>query len=79
MKKYVEVEELKSQDFQDYSKTDVEYAINNCPKANVVEVVRCFDCQNGDFNEMEEEGFCWYHDIKVDKCDFCSFGERLKI
>lgn len=33
-RKYIEVEILKHQDFQDFSKTDVENAIENCPLAN---------------------------------------------
>lgn len=38
MPKYIEVEELLRQDFQDYSKTDVENAINSCPAADVAPV-----------------------------------------
>lgn len=36
MKEYVDVQVLKQQDFQDYSKTDVQYAIDHCPRADVV-------------------------------------------
>lgn len=32
MKEYIEVGTLKKQDFQDYSNTDVEYAIDHCPR-----------------------------------------------
>lgn len=35
MKEYIDVEVLKKQDFQDYSNTDVEYAIDHCPRADV--------------------------------------------
>jgi hypothetical protein len=37
MAKFIDVEVLKQQDFQDYSKTDVEYAIDLCPIADVIE------------------------------------------
>lgn len=37
MAKFIDVEVLKQQDFQDYSKTDVEYAIDHCPIADVIE------------------------------------------
>ena len=36
MKEYVDVKVLKQQDFQDYSREDVEYAIDYCPRADVV-------------------------------------------
>lgn len=32
MREYIQVSVLKQQDFQDYSKTDVEYAIDHCPR-----------------------------------------------
>jgi hypothetical protein len=35
-RRYVDVDLLKQQDFQDYSNTDVEYAIDHCPTADVV-------------------------------------------
>lgn len=38
MSRYVDVDVLKKQDFQDYSDSDVEYAIDHCPTADVVEV-----------------------------------------
>ena len=38
MSRYVDVDVLKRQDFQDYSDSDVEYAIDHCPTADVVEV-----------------------------------------
>jgi hypothetical protein len=36
MAEYVDVALLKSQDFQDYSDMDVQYAIDHCPRADVV-------------------------------------------
>lgn len=47
MKKYVDIEVLKQQDFQDFSNTDVWCAIDNCPIANVVhrdELIKKFKC-----------------------------------
>ena len=35
MKEYIDVQVLKQQDFQDYSREDVEYAIDHCPRAAV--------------------------------------------
>jgi hypothetical protein len=35
MAEYVDVALLKSQDFQDYSDMDVQYAIDHCPRADV--------------------------------------------
>lgn len=37
MANYVDVKVLKQQDFADYSITDVEYAIDHCPRADVVD------------------------------------------
>ncbi len=44
MSRYVDVDILKKQDFQDYSDTDVEYAIDHCPTADVVEIERLKEC-----------------------------------
>ncbi len=38
MSRYIDADVFKEQDFQDYSSSDVEYAINHCPTADVAEV-----------------------------------------
>lgn len=38
MSRYIDADELKKQDFQDYSPEDVEYAIDHCPTADMAEV-----------------------------------------
>lgn len=62
MAKFVDVEVLKKQDFQDYSKTDVEHAIDNCPSADV----------------KEDKLGVWVFDKENDsyKCSLCN-GEAL--
>lgn len=79
MKEYVDVQVLKQQDFQDYSNTDVEYAIDHCPRADVAEVVRCRDCIKRNTPDCAMYYKCsvcggqwnWENDN-----GFCSFGER---
>lgn len=70
--------ELKRQDFQDFSNTDVFYAIDHCPIVDAVPVVRCRDCKhNGEptcqMSTRDDDGSvaCWNDDS-----DFCSYGER---
>lgn len=57
----------------------VETALKHAPASDVVEVVRCKDCQY----LMDKNGSCWCeehsdgfgsHIVYVDKDDFCSFG-----
>lgn len=38
MTRYIDAEVLKNEDFQDFSNTDVMYAIDHCPTADVQEV-----------------------------------------
>ena len=45
--------------------------IEDIPAANVVEVVRCKDCQ-----EMIEKGWCSLHQTPMNINDFCSYGGR---
>lgn len=52
--------------------------IRNAPAADVVEVVRCKDCQfwqdnNGGYPHPECR---WGKDETLDADDYCSFGER---
>lgn len=51
-------------------------AIENAPKADVVEVVRCEDCElyNHPFAH-----FCCLHQTSMDEDDFCSYGKRKKV
>ena len=80
MARYIDAELLKQQDFQDYSKTDVEYAIDHCPTADVVEVVHCKDCKHGHWNQETCHGkpiyYCDRTDLQVSKFSFCSYGQR---
>ena len=77
--RYIDAELLKQQDFQDYSKTDVEYAIDHCPTADVVEVVRCKDCKYcTKAVSIENTYFCVVGSNATDTTldNFCSYGER---
>jgi hypothetical protein len=61
----------------------VKTAIDNAPAADVVEVVRCRDCQfayiDGDRAYCRNINTPWYNDyfeIFTNANDFCSYGER---
>ena len=59
------------------SKWEVEEIIDEMPSADIVEVVRCKDCDC--FSESayaEEKGHCKYLKIDMWELDFCSYGER---
>lgn len=53
--------------------------VNLLPAADVVEVVRCRDCEqwkrNSGFADSPN-GHCFYHCIDTNGNDFCSYGER---
>ena len=75
MSRYVDVDVLKKQDFQDYSNSDVEYAIDHCPTADVVEVKHrsnenvcavIFKAMNGFVPEEPENT-----ESELKKCPFC--------
>ena len=59
---------------------EIEYAIDNIPTADVVEVVRCKDCKyyNNRYAVCEHEHWQdaegWDEDVLP--TDFCSYGER---
>ena len=85
MSRYVDVDILKKQDFQDYSDTDVEYAIDHCPTADVVKVVRCKACKYWDNVKLYAVSNKKRNHKGVGLCirrgatngeDFCSYGER---
>ena len=59
---------------------EIEYALDNIPAADVVEVVRCKNCKHfcKDLND-ESCGICDVETsccVTVDVNDFCSYGER---
>lgn len=45
MSRYIDADELKEQDFQDYSPEDVEYAIDSSPTANVTDIINRLKAQ----------------------------------
>ena len=48
------------------------------PSADVVEVVRCKDCEHGQSYNMFGSRYCLKHnDVAVRDNDFCSQGERV--
>lgn len=57
----------------------IERDVRDMPAADVVEVVRCEDCQNWKRNvglTDSPNGHCFEHDIDTNGRDFCSYGER---
>lgn len=55
-------------------------ALKEAPTADVVEVVRCKDCRHFREHRYIPTGvpnfYCNWHEISVEKHDFCSYGER---
>lgn len=81
---------LKQQDFQDFSNTDVFYAIDRCPTIEAVPVVRCCECDlwnNWDSTGDKSLGTfacsCAHWSVEdgytvyTKPNDFCSYGERM--
>ncbi len=53
--------------------------IKDIPSADVVEVVRCKDCEHGQSYNMFGSRYCLKHnDVAVRDNDFCSYGERAE-
>lgn len=53
------------------------YILFEMDSADVVEVVRCKDCEYGQSYNMFGSRYCIKHnDVAVKDNDFCSFGER---
>ncbi len=81
-KEYIEKEILKAQDFQDFSPSDVLYAIEHCPTADVVAVTRCKNCRYfykaksriGD--AIVTSPLCKITGAATSANDFCSYGEK---
>ena len=55
-------------------------ALRKVPTDDVVEVVRCKDCQYfKPYEEVEDfDGECIAHEIETDKTEFCSIGCKTK-
>lgn len=55
-------------------------AIKNAPKADVVEVVRCKDCEyyldDTKYCKLKNVGYCELDDVVKAPFDYCSYGER---
>ena len=53
------------------------YILSEMDSADVVEVVRCKDCEHGQSYNMFGSRYCLKHnDVAVRDNDFCSYGER---
>ena len=92
MSRYIEKEKVISavcfgcnQQFSDEpcepSECSIRQAINSIPTADVVEVVRCLDCQWCEQVEGKNNVWSCYcrrfrHSREVDVRDYCSYGER---
>ena len=54
--------------------------IKELPAADVLEVVRCKDCEhyfcNTPYCKKHKVGYCAFDEIVKDKNHFCSYGER---
>ena len=57
-------------------KSKINKALAECTTADVVEVVRCKDCER--FHEADDElaQHCRLYGAMVGKDDFCSYGEK---
>ena len=61
------------------TKLIAEMILADVPNADVVEVVRCKDCEHHEtFLFDDSKVLCWVHDtdIVVSPTDYCSYGER---
>lgn len=58
----------------------IKQAIDEMPTADVVEIIRCKDCQYfRPYEEVEDfDGECIAHEIETDKTEFCSIGCKSK-
>lgn len=51
--------------------------VKNLPSADVVEVVRCKDCNNADYAGCPKGScYCMEHGAYFGSNDYCSYGER---
>lgn len=56
----------------------VERAIKEAPTADVVEVVRCRNCEKRIGESITGETFCLIHEVSVPYDYYCASGERRK-
>ena len=78
----IDDDKLKNSDFQDFSDTDVFYAIDSAPTVNVVEVVRCKKCKYGT-PVRSGSVLCGHPEYELlegaltyGEDHFCAYGER---
>ena len=72
------------EDFEEFTEETVDdlvaYIIRQAPIVeDVMQVVRCKNCEQWSRNigiVDSSNGHCFYHDIEMNGCDFCSYGER---
>lgn len=93
MKEYIEREKaiaicqnhyehcLKMHDFSgDSVAYDIRANIQGLPTADVVEVVRCKDCQffkrDTDYCKKRNKGYCYWDNTIKTRTHFCSYGAR---
>lgn len=79
MSKYIDAEKCKLAmsyyGFRAPDMTITEFIEDECPAADVAEVVRCKDCKHFRFSDMYGE--CSQAHVRLVKPDgFCSYGER---
>ena len=57
-----------------------DFALEDVPAADVLEVVRCKDCEHyfcdTPYCKKHKVGYCAFDEIVKDKNHFCSYGER---
>ena len=77
MAEYIDKEQLLSDLYskQDDENLDVMLEIANFPAADVAQVVRCSQCQHGQFDDLGVMHCHKYHCHKKEN-DFCSYGEK---
>lgn len=89
-KKYIEAEKLKrhmalnpeewhTPDERWLPERDIALYIDTCPEADVVEVVRCKDCEECDKDDLKKgyaTVFCFHHGSYVPLRYFCGSGKR---
>ena len=77
MAEYIDKEQLLSDLYskQDDENLDMMFEIANFPAADVAPVVRCSQCQHGQFDDLGVMHCHKYHCHKKEN-DFCSYGEK---
>lgn len=76
MARYIDADKLQEA-FKELHGGKRSLLIDTQPTADVVEVVRCKDCEHGQSYNMFGSRYCLKHnDVAVRDNDFCSYGER---